>query len=188
MDRTSTTTRLRATRWAAGTLLAALLAGCGTPTTPQKGAGDVPTADSTAEEQLAEIDRAVQTAREHLGPEFGTWKGEPWTVELYRDTTRPRACDDGFRYLLELTAPGSEPAEVGRTGIAIAEDLDLELNENNHDGSTQDQAFIGAGASQGRTFILEGGREEIHFTYAAPCSTDPSLRQAFEDSARERTD
>lgn len=111
-------------------LLAGLLTGCTAETT----------ADSTAEEQLAEIDRAVQTAREHLGPEFGTWKGEPWTVELYRDTTRPRACDAGFRYLLELTAPGSEPAEVGRTGIAIAEDLDLELNENNHDGSTQDRA------------------------------------------------
>ena len=157
-------------------LLAGLLTGCTAETT----------ADSTAEEQLAEIDRAVQTAREHLGPEFGTWKGEPWTVELYRDTTRPRACDAGFRYLLELTAPGSEPAEVGRTGIAIAEDL--ELNENNHDGSTQDRAFIGAGASQGRTFIVEGAREELLFTYAAPCSSDPSLRQAFEEPARERTD
>lgn len=118
-------------------LMAGLLTGCDVDAT----------ADSTAEEQLAEIDRAVQTAWEHLGPEFGTWKGEPWTVELYRDTTRPRACDDDFRYLLELTAPGSEPAEVGRTGIAIAEDLDLDLNENNHDGSTQDQAFIGADPS-----------------------------------------
>lgn len=148
----------------------------------------------TQDEQLAEMEAAVEVMREHFGKDVATIDGEPWSAELHNTEVAPRPEGDGvYRHEVRFDVPSGSLEETYSTAEEIADQLGLTENLNNSHGVTEhDKIFYGAGAAEGRGFLIASttSGDGYRAFYQTRLSDDPSLRDAYdrivEKNAKER--
>ncbi|WP_344719097.1 hypothetical protein [Nesterenkonia halobia] len=138
----------------------------------------------TQDEQLAELESVVEVMREHFGKGVATIDGEPWSAELHSVEVTPRPEGDGvYRHEIRFDVAPEDLKEAYATAEKIADQLGLTENMNNSHGVTEhDKIFYGAGAAEGRGFLIASttSGDGYRAFYQTRLSDDPSLQEAYD--------